>query len=259
MITLIDLVQGSEEWLKARLGVITASRAHEFAASPKLAPLPENIVYEKVGKEHVYFFNGKEFKGTNKTTLQNEVRSTLPMVYPEIRQKYMAELVAQCATGLIPEGVNFKQTEWGNEHEEDARSYFEFETGLDVSEVGFIYKDKSHRFGISPDGLIKGKKIGLEIKCPFTSKVFVEFATCEKIKQEYIEQCQFSMWVTGYEAWYFANYDPRMKGKKLHYELIQRDQFFMDKYDNSYLKFISDMDKMLDKLGCDFGSQWGDE
>ena len=68
------------------------------------------------------------------------------------------------------------------------------------------------------------------------------------------------MWVTGYEGWYFANYDPRMidKSKRLHYVLIDRDQEFMDKYDNASKQFIIDMDSMLEKSGVKFKSQWQD-
>ena len=127
---------------------------------------------------------------------------------------------------------------------------------MDVEVPAFIYKDEGKRFGISPDGLIVGKKIGLELKCPFTTKVFVEFATCDKIKKEYIEQCQYSMWCTDYEGWYFANYDPRMKSKNLHHVLIERDPVFMKKYDLAAEKFVEDMDVMLKKLDMKFGNQW---
>ena len=170
----------------------------------------------------------------------------------------MAELVAQVATGIIPEEMSFKQCEWGKDHEHEARAYFEFETGLKVKEVAFIYRDKDKRFGLSPDGLIDGKKIGLELKCPFTTKVFVEFATCEKVKKDYIEQCQYSMWLTGYDAWYFANYDPRLKNKKLHHVLIKRDQEYMDKYDRAEKNFIEHMNVMLEKMGVEFGQHWKD-
>mgnify|MGYP003673278021 FL=1 len=96
----------------------------------------------------------------------------------------------------------------------------------------------------------------MELKCPFTTKVFVEFAACDKIKKEYVEQCQYSMWVTGYEAWYFANYDPRIKTKNLHWVLIERDQEYMDKYDRAFANFKKDMDLMLSKLDMSFGMQW---
>lgn len=258
MIIIDQIEQGTEDWHRARAGVITASRASEFSSESKLAPTPKDVKYKKLklSKEHHFEYKGNVFTGTNKTELQNEIRSTLPPVYGDMRQGYMAELVAQIATGLIPEQMSFKQCEWGHEHEDQARAFFELEHGVDVDVPAFIYRDKNKRFGISPDGLIKGKKIGLELKCPFTSKVFVEFATCDKIKKEYIEQCQYSMWVTGYNAWYFANYDPRMKNKKLHWVLIKRDQKFMDKYDEAEKAFISDMDKMLNKLDLDFGEQW---
>lgn len=256
MIIIDQIEQGTDDWHRARAGVITASRASEFSSEAKLAPMPDNANYVKIGKEHQYLLNDISYTGTNKTDLQNEMRATLPLVYGDMRQGYMAELVAQIATGLIPEQMSFKQCEWGHDHEDQARAFFELEHNVDVTVPAFIYRDKEKRFGISPDGLITGKKIGLELKCPFTSKVFVEFATCDKIKKEYIEQCQYSMWVTGYEAWYFANYDPRIKTKKMHWVLIERDQVFMDKYDEAEKNFTRDMDLMLNKLDLTFGQQW---
>jgi len=257
-VIIIDQIeQGTPDWHRARAGVITASRASEFSMEEGLAPMPDNVFYEKKGNEHLYICNKVEYTGTNLTKLKTKIRATLPPVYGDMRQGYMAELVAQIATGLIPEQMSFKQCEWGHEHEDQARAFFELEHGVDVTVPAFIYRDKEKRFGISPDGLIVGKKIGLELKCPFTSKVFVEFATCDKIKKEYIEQCQYSMWVTGYEGWYFANYDPRITTKKLHWVLIERDQAFMDKYDEAEKNFIRDMDLMLGKLDLKFGQQWG--
>jgi hypothetical protein len=256
MIIIDQVEQGTPDWHRARAGVITASRASEFSSEAKLAPMPDNIDYKKDDKNHIYKVSGKFYTGTSKSSLEKIIRSTLPPIYGDMRQGYMAELVAQIATGLIPEQMSFKQCEWGHDHEDQARAFFELEHGVDVTVPAFIYRDKEKRFGISPDGLITGTRIGLELKCPFTSKVFVEFATCDKIKKEYIEQCQYSMWVTGYEAWYFANYDPRIKSKNLHWVLIERDQAFMDKYDKAYVAFTKDMDVMLNKMNVEFGSQW---
>jgi len=250
--------QGSQDWFYLKAGVISASRASEFSIESKLAPMPEGVEYFKDGKEHVFKGQYFESRGSNKAELQTAIRKTLPPIYGDMRQGYMAELVGQIATGLLPEEMSFKQCEWGKEYEDEARAFFELELGVDVTVPSFIYKDKAKRCGISPDGLIDGKKIGLELKCPYTTKVYVEFATCDKIKKEYMEQCQYSMWVTGYEAWYFANYDPRVKTKKLHWVLIERDQKFMDKYDLAEKNFISDMDKMLGKLDLAFGEQWND-
>tara|TARA_R110000764_G_scaffold29681_3_gene69412 strand:+ start:3333 stop:4103 length:771 start_codon:yes stop_codon:yes gene_type:complete len=255
MIIINDIKQGTEGWFTLKAGVISASRADEFSTESKLAPMPY-ATYEKDGKEHVFNYDYTEYRGTNKLAVQNEIRETLPPIYGDMRQGYMAELVGQIVTGLLPDQMSFKQCDWGNEHEDSARALFELELGVDVEVPAFIYKDESKRCGISPDGLIVGKKIGLELKCPFTTKVFVEFAACDKIKKEYVEQCQYSMWVTGYEAWYFANYDPRIKTKNLHWVLIERDQEYMDKYDRAFANFKKDMDLMLSKLDMSFGMQW---
>lgn len=257
MIIVNDIEQGSKDWFTLKAGVISASRAAEFSTESKLAPLPENVKYEKVGKNHHYYFNAVEYIGTNKAKVQDDIREALPRVYGDMRQGYMAELVGQIATGLLPDEMSYKQCEWGKEHEDSARALFELELGVDVRVPAFIYKDEKKRCGISPDGLLVDKKIGLELKCPFTTKVFVEFATCDKIKKEYIEQCQYSMWCTGYDAWYFANYDPRIKTKNLHWVLIERDQTYMKKYDEAYKNFTQDMDLMLSKLDLKFGQQWG--
>lgn len=259
MIIVNNIEQNSKEWLQLRLGVITASRAKDFSEESKLAPLPD-IKHTQEGKKHCVAWDvdgeTRIIEGTNKAKLFTEVRESLPRVYSDARQVYMAELCGEVATGDFPEQVSAKTMAWGNDHEDEARAAFAFETGLTVDEVGFIYKDESKRFGISPDGLIKDEKIGLEIKCPFTTKVFIEFATCDKIKPEYHEQCQFSMWVTGYDGWYFASYDPRVKGQNLYFKLIERDQAYMDKYDKAAEKFLSDMDAMLKKLDLEFGEQW---
>lgn len=262
MIIINNMEQGSKEWFGCKSGVVSASRAAEFSAESKLAPMPEDLHYMKDGKEHKYYLDDKVFSGTNKTTVQNELRETLPLVYGDMRWGYMAELVGQVATGLLPDEMNFKQCEWGKDWEDPARAHLELLLDIDIEVPAFIYKDEKMRFGISPDGIVKGlykgKKTGCEIKCPFTTRVHIEFLTCEKIKQMYVEQCQYSMWVMDYDQWLFASYDHRMKvsSKQLHYVITQRDQKYMDKYDNASVEFIKDMDAMLTKSGVEFGSQW---
>ena len=205
----LDLEQGTHEWLQAKLGVISASNISKVLAK----------------------------KGT------------------ETRQGYMSELVAQIASGEVADEIQAKALEWGKINEQSARLLYQFETGNLVDEVGFFMTD-DHRCGCSPDGIIKGQSKGLELKCPYSSKVFVEFAALGKIKPEYVKQCQFSMWVTGFEAWDFANYDPRIKSKMLHYTTIERDDEMMKLFDEVVPEFISEMDEMLAKLGTSFSPQW---
>jgi hypothetical protein len=255
MIIIDNIEQGSDDWHNCRLGVATASRSADFSQEPSLSPMPD-VEIVKVGKLNQCVFEGVEYSDSNKASIVTAIRESLPRVYSESRNGYMCELVAEVCTGLNKEQGKFKQTEWGHDNEDSAREFFSFETGLEVETVAFIYADESKRFGISPDGMIKGQKKGLELKCPYDSKVFIEFAVFGRIKPEYIEQCQYSMWVTGYDAWYFASYDPRMKTKQLHYVEILRDEAFMEKYDTAKDQFIKDMDFALRQMAVNYGSQF---
>lgn len=169
------------------------------------------------------------------------------------REGYISELIAQIATGEMAE-INGPALRWGKEQEQSARSAYEFETGAVVSEVGFIYTNDK-RAGCSPDGIIESLK-GVEIKCPFTSKVHVDFLAMEKIKLEYIYQVQFSMWVTGFESWDFCSFDPRFKKHLLKIHTIQRDEELMKRFDIEVPAFIAEMDAVLEKIGVSFGDQW---
>ena len=171
------------------------------------------------------------------------------------RDGYMAELVSEVATRLTGSEITAKALAWGKRYEDEARQVYEMLTFEHVKEVPFIYKDDSMRFGCSPDGLCS--TYGLEIKCPYSTKTFIEFVCADKIKKEYFLQCQFSMWITGLDKWDFCNYDPRMFKGKLHCVTIERDDKIMSQLDEASEKFVSDMDAMLSKLDdVKFGDQW---
>lgn len=173
------------------------------------------------------------------------------------RVSYMNELIAGIATGLIPEEIKAKPLQWGRDYEEDAREAYsacEFE---EIEEEAFIYQDVNMRAGISPDGLIAGKDKGLELKCPWSSAVWIAFAINGDIKKEEIAQVQFSLMITGFKSWAFAKYDPRnVNCKKLHYVEIFRDEEMISKLRKGLAEFIEDMDIALEKLGLSFGDQW---
>lgn len=209
-VDLLNAEQGSEEWFRGRLGVITASRADSLLAKP----------------------------GTAK------------------RDGYLAELVAEVLTAKIPDEINAKALRWGKDHEDEARDAYSAINFSIIEQVPLIYKPGSnYRFACSPDGLDGDR--GLELKCPWSSRTFVEFMCADKIKPEYEKQCQYSMWVTGAMEWAFYNYDPRMKNcKKLHGVIIKRDEAMMREIADAAELFIDDMDKMLSKAGVKFGEQW---
>jgi len=205
---ILNVEQGSNSWLKAKLGVISASNISSALAK----------------------------KGT------------------ATREGYMMELIAQVATGEMPE-LSAKSLGWGKDNEAMSRSAYEMLTSSDVIEVGFIY-GKDRRYGVSPDGIIKGDRKGLELKNPWNSKVHAEFLALDKIKPEYVYQVQFGMFVTGFEYWDFASYDPRFKKNQLKVLTIKRDSALMDRFENEVGAFILEMDVFLKRMDILFGEQW---
>lgn len=215
-VNVYDVEQGSDDWLSSRLGVITASRAHDII---------------KRGRA-----NGS---------------------YSESRKTYMMELVAQVATGLLPEQSQFKQAAWGHDNEPLAREAYEAREFACVNTCGLIYRDESMRCGISPDGIMEDR--GLEIKNPFTTQVHLDTLLNGVIKPEYITQCQYSMWVTGLERWDFCSFDWRMRGAPENRLVVipqYRDDELMAMFDEEMPKFIAEMDEILVKIGFAFGDQW---
>ncbi|WP_241647519.1 YqaJ viral recombinase family protein [Rosenbergiella metrosideri] len=207
--------QGSYDWLKLRLGVITASEAGKVISVPR---------------------SGKKWTDT--------------------KLSYFYTLLGEVCTGEVVE-VTAKPLAWGKEHESSARTLFEFTSGVDVSDASIIYKDDSLRCACSPDGLCSDGR-GLELKSPYTTAVFMKFRLggFDAIKAEYMAQVQYSMWVTGKDAWYFANYDPRMKREGIHHVLVEREQEYMNKFDDMVPEFIEKMDQSLAEIGFKFGEQW---
>ena len=172
----------------------------------------------------------------------------------ETRATYMAELIAQIATGQAEE-INSKYLDWGKQYEDAARSAYEFTTGTTVTQLPFVFKDDSFRVGCSPDGFVTESR-GVEIKCPYNAANYVRFATDEKIKSEYVWQYQFTLWVLDAAEWDFVQYHPQMKKGPIKIITVARDAEKMKVFDELIPAFISDMDDQLKKLGFTFGDQW---
>jgi len=118
-----------------------------------------------------------------------------------------------------------KDTERGHELEPIARLKYELETGETVDEVGFL--EHCPFSGCSPDGLILGKKKGLEIKCRNDEK-HLDILMTGKIASSTIWQMNMCMLVTGFESWVFVAYNPNFK-QSLFTKEYQRDEAKIEK------------------------------
>lgn len=172
----------------------------------------------------------------------------------ETRLTYMSELVAQIATGVMEE-INSKYLDWGSQHEAAARASYEFKENCEITPLCFVFKDDKFREGCSPDGIVNSEK-GVEIKTPFNAVHYVKFLCEDKIKPEYFYQYQYTMRVMECDSWDFCQYHPLMKRKPLKVLTVKRDDDTQKKFDDMVPEFILDMDKMLAKIGIEFGEQW---
>ena len=118
---------------------------------------------------------------------------------------YMHELLAEWM-GASKEPF---ETEWmvrGTEMEAEAMAFYEFQTGLDVKQVGFI-TELDGLVGCSPDGLMPSK--GLEMKSPKAS-THVKYLLDGACPADYVPQVQGCMWITGMDEWDFLSYHPSL-------------------------------------------------
>jgi hypothetical protein len=73
-------------------------------------------------------------------------------------------------------------------------------------------------------GWVDRRNEGLELKSPYSSSVHLS-RFWMAFPAEYLPQIHGCMWVTGFEAWYFASFDPRMpKSHQLLIIPVQRDE-----------------------------------
>lgn len=126
------------------------------------------------------------------------------------RRTYRAQLVAERLTGT-PQGAdlsNNRAVQWGNDAEPLARAAFEAETGVFVSEIGFVDHPTIIMAGCSPDGLLDDDGV-VEIKCPNTA-THIEYLKANAVPSEYRKQIIWQLACTGRKYAKFVSFDPRL-------------------------------------------------
>jgi hypothetical protein len=183
--------QGSEEWVRQRLGKVTAS---EFETAIKQ---PRSAADKKAGKL------GKS------------------------AQTYMHALLGERLTGKprdVPETFAMKH---GNTMEPFAVAVYEALTGYKCREVGFIEHPTEKGIGCSPDRLI-GDDGGLEIKCPLHPHIHLGYLLGGVLPKEHTDQVLGGLWITGRYWWDFISYHEDFPDTKL---AIFRVRVFRDEYE----------------------------
>ena len=159
------------------------------------------------------------------------------------REGYLYELVAQRITRRIEEGYKNANMEMGNEREDESREMYSLLHGVDVEQVGVIYKDKKKQFLCSPDGIIDNK-YGLELK-NVLPKTQIKYLLNDELPSEYFSQIQFSLYVTGFDRWDFMSYSPLLKPLIIK---VEPDKAFQISLQVELESFIEDLDKLTKKI-----------
>lgn len=120
--------------------------------------------------------------------------------------KYAKTLAAETLMGQPEESFKSDWMQRGNDIEPLARAWYEFQTDIEIEEVGFIISD-CDTYGCSPDGLSPGS--GLELKCP-KAETHIGYLIDQKLPSTYVAQVQGCMWVSERDQWDFVSWHPSL-------------------------------------------------
>jgi putative phage-type endonuclease len=167
--------------------------------------------------------------------------------YSASRANYMAELIAERLTGTTSDKYTNAAMEWGSATEADARAAYEFHTGFDVTEVGFVHHPMIDMAGASPDGLVGDFGL-VEIKCPNTA-THIETLLGGRVPEKYVKQMQFQMACAGRSWCDFVSFDPRLpESMRLFVSRVECSVTEIDQLESEVVAFLGELDARVKAL-----------
>lgn len=176
--------------------------------------------------------------------------------YSKSRQDQLDEIVTEIFTGK-PSG-GFAATKYMREgiaKEPLAKMLYTELTGNLIDEVAFIRHDWM-RVGMSPDGIIRGRKKNVEVKSP-KDRTHLRYWLMETCPEEYVPQVQSQLWLGEFEECDFISYCPDFKDPRMQLKVItvQRDEAYIKKIEAEVSKFLAevnikvkDINKLLESM-----------
>ena len=207
--------QGSEDWLAARCGVITASRFSD--ARKKLSKASGD---RKAGEPHG----------------------------DAVRYAWLVAIETIAGQPLDDSFVTYAMRR-GRDLEPQARAVYEKRTGAWVDEVSLVLTD-DRRFGYSADGFRDDDGL-IEVKCPLSAeKIGQVWASPETAHLEYIDQINGGLWITGRKYCDLIVYCPWLApvGKDLFVKRIHRDEAAIEALESDLIGFMRLVDENLSIL-----------
>ena len=150
---------------------------------------------------------------------------------------YRDTLLMEWLLGGPTEDFKNHWMERGNDLEDEARTFYEFQCNTDITTVGFCYADEERLHGASPDGLV-GEEGLLEIKCP-KANTHMRYILAGKAPTGYFVQMQGQMLVTGRKWVDFVSHFPGLEKPII--IRVERDERFLMGLSSALRTFIADM------------------
>lgn len=246
----LNYPQGSQDWLQARCGVITASRFSDaISTTGGLTQQQQTYVNAiRAGKSEASALIAAGYKAAPRAEAVELALSGVDPSKPSEKAIKYAWLIAMETIAREPLDdtfVTYAMTR-GRELEPRARAVYEHRTGAWIEEVSLILTDDS-RFGYSADGFRDDDGL-IEIKCPLAAdKVGEVWQHPETAHLEYIDQINGGLWITGRKYCDLIVYCPWLApvGKDLFVKRIHRDENAIEELESRLVRFMRMVDGFL--------------
>ena len=236
---ILNMPQGSIDWIKARLWRLTASEL-----SCVLSPATGALSQSKAAKKHV----DKLMAGIQLANVMNQQPDTFEDMNDRELSIFMAHYVGSAFSGNI-------HTERGNLFEADAIAAMSKKIGQQIQDVGMCLMgdDENSVVSCSPDGVLfnDGKMtVGAEVKNPCLSG-YLRHVREDVLPPEHALQVHSGMAICEVDTWHYGSY---FDGEKLFYKEVKRDKYTdtikksLDKFTDVYRDQFADVTEKLEKL-----------
>ncbi|MES2627265.1 MAG: YqaJ viral recombinase family protein [Pseudomonadota bacterium] len=244
--------QGTEEWKRARCGVITASMFSTIRAKVGM-PNEQQQIYincllagqtEKAAMEKAGYKSAPKADCIKKAVAGEKVGE-----WSDAAKNYAFRLACERIAGEPLDGDQFETFAMrrGRALEEQCRLRHEAEIKTIVDLAGFVTTE-DNKFGCSADSLI-GEHGGAEYKA-FYAPEKVRPVLAEDDWGDILDQVQGCMWITGRKWWEMCLYFPALAsvGKDFTRKRILRDDNYIESLEADLMEFetlVSEWQELL--------------
>lgn len=239
----VEAPQRSDEWYKARLGRLTASECKDIyydvsdqaigAAMRKILGVERLTTAVKASDAYL------KLEELNVFELFDRAEMDLPETAK--RMKLRQETVAERITNMPadPDGFTTNDMKWGIINENYAIALYQMEQKVIVDTAPLMLHPKL-KAGASPDGLATDMKTGelgnIEVKCLRSANHLYKIIDTQEMPDDYKDQVQMQMWITGRDWCDFIGYDSRVpNGLKI---FVQRIPYDVEYAENTMIPAI---------------------